>query len=94
MELWTKSEWYGIDRDEKVFVHPFYDGNGRMARFISSAYLCKEMDIVSALQVSVSCKKRQSEYYESFKVTNDIRNKGDLTYFIISFLEIYNKKIS
>lgn len=71
------------------FIHPFYDGNGRMARFISSAYLCKELDIVSALQISVSCKKRQSEYYESFKVTNDIRNMGDLTYFVISFLEIY-----
>lgn len=27
MELWTKSEWYGIDRDEKVFVHPFYEIN-------------------------------------------------------------------
>ena len=73
------------------YIHPFYDGNGRMARFISSAYLCKEMDVVAALQVSVSCKKKQSVYYESFKVTNDIRNKGDLTYFVLSFLEIFKQ---
>ena len=70
------------------YIHPFYDGNGRMARFISSAYIKKELDILCALQLSVSCKTNQKEYYDSFKITNDIRNKGDLTYFVISFLEI------
>lgn len=69
-------------------IHPFYDGNGRMARFISSIYLSKELDVLSALQVSVSCQHNQKKYYESFKIANDIRNKGDLTYFVISFLEI------
>lgn len=72
-----------------AYIHPFYDGNGRMARLISSIYLAKELDITAALQVSVACKLRQKEYYDSFKVTNDIRNKGDLTYFVLSFLEIY-----
>lgn len=70
------------------YIHPFYDGNGRISRFISSAYLKKELDILCALQLSVSCKMNQKQYYESFQVTNDIRNKGDLTYFVISFLEI------
>lgn len=70
------------------YIHPFYDGNGRISRFISSSYLKKELDVLCALQLSVSCKMNQKQYYESFKVTNDIRNKSDLTYFVISFLEI------
>lgn len=71
-----------------VYIHPFYDGNGRMSRFISSIYLNKELDILCSLQLSVSCKHHQKQYYESFKIANDKRNKGDLTHFVISFLEI------
>lgn len=70
------------------YIHPFYDGNGRMARLISSDYMKEDLDILCALQLSVACKHNQKKYYESFKVTNDIRNYGDLTYFVISFLEI------
>ncbi|MBE6115152.1 MAG: Fic family protein [Erysipelotrichaceae bacterium] len=73
------------------YIHPFYDGNGRMSRLISSAYLCKELDVITALQVSVSCKLHYKQYCDSFKIVNDIRNKGDLTYFVISFLEIFKK---
>lgn len=29
-----------------------------------------------------------NEYYKAFKFTNDVRNKGDLTGFVIIFLEI------
>lgn len=98
----TMAEALNILNDEKLsllvrvavfhylfgFIHPFYDGNGRMSRFISSAYLKKELDNLCALQLSVSCKMNQKQYYNSFQITNDIRNKGDLTYFVISFLEI------
>lgn len=76
------------------YIHPFYEGNGRMSRFISSSYLCENLDVISALQVSISCKKNQQLYYESFRVTNDVRNKGDLTYFVIAFLEIFKKGLS
>ena len=70
------------------YIHPFYDGNGRMSRFITSAYLNTKLDTLCALQLSVACMHHQKIYHESFKITNDIRNKADLTYFIISFLEI------
>ncbi len=70
------------------YIHPFYDGNGRMSRLISSAYLNHKLDIITSLQVSISCKSEQKKYYELFKTTNDIRNRGDLTYFVIGFLEI------
>ncbi|WP_027089259.1 Fic family protein [Thomasclavelia saccharogumia] len=70
------------------YIHPFYDGNGRMSRYISSLYLNDELDILCALQLSISCKERKNDYYRAFKFTNDVRNKADLTGFVIIFLEI------
>lgn len=71
------------------YIHPFYDGNGRLNRLLSSCYLKQEMHLLCALQVSTSCKERQSDYINAFTLCNDIRNRGDLTPFILSFLEIY-----
>lgn len=71
------------------YTHPFYNGNGRLGRFIASGYLSKELNILSAFQLSIACLHNNTKYYEAFKETNDIRNKADLTPFIITFLEIY-----
>lgn len=71
-----------------AYIHPFYDGNGRMNRYISSYYLSAVLNKYAALQLSVACKKNQKKYYDAFKITNDPRNRGDLTYFVLSFFEI------
>ena len=71
------------------YIHPFYNGNGRMGRFIASGYLSKYYNILCAFQLSIACKHNNKKYYEAFEITNDIRNKADLTPFIINFLEIY-----
>lgn len=63
--------------------------NGRINRLIASCYLKQEMDVLCALQVSIGCKEQQSKYYEAFKICNDVRNRGDITPFILMFLEIY-----
>lgn len=70
------------------YIHPFYDGNGRLSRYISSYYLSKVLDPIAALRLSIACKSRQKDYYEAFKITNDVRNKGDITYFVLQFLDI------
>lgn len=70
------------------YIHPYYDGNVRLSRYISTYYLTQNIDLLCALKLSVSCIQNQKQYYDSFKITNDIRNKGDLTLFVISFLEI------
>ncbi len=75
------------------YIHPFYDGNGRMARFITSNYLSDIVSKTSALRFSIACKKQQKKYYEAFKVTNDIRNRADLTFFVLSVLEIYYEEL-
>ncbi|WP_270600715.1 ArsR family transcriptional regulator [Faecalibacillus faecis] len=46
------------------------------------------MDPIAALRLSIACKNRQKDYYETFKITNDVRNKGDITYFVLQFLDI------
>lgn len=46
------------------------------------------MDPIAALRLSIACKNRQKDYYEAFKITNDVRNKGDITYFVLQFLDI------
>lgn len=70
------------------YIHPFYDGNGRLARFISSYSLSQEMDPLICVRLSYSIKENRTSYYKLFKETNDPKNKGDLTYFIIGFLKI------
>ena len=71
------------------YIHPFYNGNGRMGRFLASGYLANHLNILCALQFSIACTHNNKKYYEAFTLTSDIRNKSDLTVFIIYFLEIY-----
>jgi Fic family protein len=75
------------------YIHPFYDGNGRLSRFISSYLLSQELERIVAYQLSKSIFSNTNGYYKMFKVTNDPINKGDLTYFIIRFLEIIEKSL-
>ena len=70
-----------------AYIHPFYDGNGRTDRFISSYVISKSLNPLVAYRFSYIVKKHQKQYYDMFSDTNDPRNKGDLTPFIIQFLE-------
>lgn len=73
------------------YVHPFYDGNGRASRFISSYYLAKDLDPLVGNRLSYTIQDNISEYYRLFKLCNDSINKGDVTPFIIMFLNIVLK---
>lgn len=58
------------------YVHPFYDGNGRTARFIVSYFLTTRFHKLIALRLSVIIKKRRKIYYDLFKETDsDLNNK-------------------
>lgn len=73
------------------YIHPFYDGNGRTSRFISSYLLSNCLDNLISYRLSYTIKENISDYYEAFKTCNDDKNKGDLTPFVISFLKILSK---
>lgn len=70
------------------YLHPFYDGNGRTSRFISSLYLAETLGKISALSLSRGCSKYSKEYLDSFELTNSIKNRGELNQFIEVFLSI------
>ncbi len=70
------------------YIHPFYDGNGRTSRFISSYLLSKEFEFLIGFRLSYTIKEHIKEYYDAFKECNDAKNLGDLTPFIIMFLNI------
>lgn len=75
------------------YIHPFYDGNGRLSRFISS-YLLKDcIPSIACIRLSYAVKENKSKYYNAFKYCNDIFNQGDVTPFIITFLEIVKSAI-
>lgn len=75
------------------YIHPFYDGNGRTSRFISSYLLATELNPLVSYSLSYNIKKNISSYYNAFKYSNDSKNKGDLTPFVLLFLEILKKAL-
>lgn len=70
------------------YIHPFYDGNGRTSRFISSCLLKDELGLLISLRLSYVIKNNLKVYYNAFDVCNDVRNKGEITYFILMFLDL------
>lgn len=73
------------------YVHPFYDGNGRTSRFISSYLIKNELDVLLALKLSYTVKNNINRYYKAFDVCNDRKNKGDITFFVVTFLELLSQ---
>lgn len=76
------------------YIHPFYDGNGRVSRFLSSYLLSKNLNVLTGYRLAYTIKENISLYYNGFKMVNEEKNKGDLTPFIISFFDIIIKMLN
>lgn len=50
---------------EFVFIHPFSDGNGRMARLWHTALLCQWKPIFEYIPIESQIEKFQDEYYDA-----------------------------
>ena len=73
------------------YIHPFYDGNGRLGRFIFSYCISKELDSLLSYRISETISENMSEYYDAFSVCNHRNNRGDLTPFLIMMLSMVKK---
>jgi len=70
------------------YIHPFYDGNGRLGRFIFSYGISKTLSPLIAFRISETIKENISTYYKAFKICNDQRNLGDITPFLLMQLNM------
>lgn len=71
-----------------VYIHPFYDGNGRTDRFITSYFLSRQFHRLLAVRLSIYIKRNQGRYYHMLEEADSERNRGDMTPFVMGFLDI------
>lgn len=75
---------------EFVFIHPFSDGNGRVARLWQTALLAKWEKIFEYIPIESLIKKYQNDYY---KAIHNCNNKGNSNEFIEFMLKMIDETL-
>ena len=70
------------------YIHPFYDGNGRTGRLVAASYLSRYLEKYSAITFSYAVNKNKLKYYKALEEIAPPLNKGEMTFYLISTLEL------
>ena len=73
------------------YIHPFYDGNGRLGRYLLSLFLERPLSKPTALSLSRVIAENRNVYYHAFQIAEDPLNHGELTFFVMSMHELILK---
>lgn len=76
---------------ELAFIHPFMDGNGRMARLWQTRILMEEYPVFEFLPFESLISRSQKEYYEALSVSD---KSGDSTFFIEYMLGVMDHALA
>lgn len=75
-----------------VYVHPFFDGNGRTARSLFYYHLLKDgYEFFKYFSISALIAKQREKYYKAIKDVEDYDN--DLTYFLLYSADVVTRSI-
>lgn len=75
-------------------IHPFYDGNGRLGRYLFSRELYRQERSYAAFLIASCINKQKSNYYKSFREAEDIHEYGCLNTYTDMFLKILSDGFS
>lgn len=68
------------------YIHPFYDGNGRVGRYLLSLYLAKTLSVPTVLSLSKEIAENKSAYYKGFNAVERPLNQSDATPFVLMLM--------
>lgn len=72
---------------EFVFIHPFTDGNGRMARLWHTAILAKWKPVFEYIPVESQIEKYQDEYYRTISACHKAGNSDQFIEFMLKQID-------
>lgn len=70
------------------YTHPFYDGNGRIGRFLLAFALIEALSAPTAMSVSHQFSLQRAKYYKAFEEAEAPLNRGEGTFFLLKMLAI------
>jgi len=76
---------------EFVNLHPFFDGNGRVARFWQTRLLMEAHPVFEFLDVESMVFERRSDYYEQIRM---VQESGDVGGFVLFMFEQIERSLS
>ena len=72
---------------EFVFIHPFGDGNGRMARLWQNVLLMRWNELFEYIPIESHIFKYQSDYYKSIDSSNKAGNSSEFIEFMLKMID-------